>query len=304
MDPKDRSKFIGGSDAAGVLGMSRWDTPLSVWAEKTGQFKKPEVESEAAELGRELEDYVAKRFARKTGKTVVRAESTFFHPDHSFLGANVDRLIEGEDAGLECKTASSWKSKEWEGEEIPQEYILQCYHYMMVTGKKKWYIAVLIGNQDFKWKEIDWDDKFITSLQEREIDFWKNYVIPKVMPGITAITRHDTDTLMGLFPTASEGKEVELEDDANLAVESLIALKQDIKNCENQIELHENILKRLLEDAEVGQTSMYRIGWTNSRWSGLDQKGLKLAYPDVHLKFMQTKAVRKFGYKPLKKEKQ
>ncbi len=65
---RDRSTFIGGSDAAGVLGKSRWDTPLSVWAEKTGQYIKPEVESEASELGKELEDYVAKRFARKTGK--------------------------------------------------------------------------------------------------------------------------------------------------------------------------------------------------------------------------------------------
>jgi len=102
----DRSKFIGGSDAAGVLGMSRWDTPLSVWCEKTGQFIKPEVESEAAELGRELEDYVAKRFSRKTGKTVIRASDTFFHADHNFLGANVDRLIEGEDAGLDASVVT------------------------------------------------------------------------------------------------------------------------------------------------------------------------------------------------------
>jgi len=300
----DRSKYIGGSDAAGVLARSRWDTPLSVWCEKTGQFIKPEVESEAAELGKELEDYIAKRFARKTGKTVVRCDDLILHPDYDFLGAHVDRLIEGEDAGLECKTASAWKSKEWEGEEIPQEYILQCYHYMMVTGRKKWYLAVLIGNQDFKIKELLWDDKIINNMRDAEIAFWDDFVVPKVIPGITAITRFDADTLQGLFPVATEGKEIELEDEANISVETITALKQDIKTCENMIELHENILKRLLGDAEIGQTSTYRIGWTNSKWSGLDGKALKESMPEIHARFYKSKPIRKFGYKPLKGEKQ
>jgi len=33
--------------------------------------------------------------------------------------ANVDRLVVGEKIGLECKTASEYLKKEWEGEEIP-----------------------------------------------------------------------------------------------------------------------------------------------------------------------------------------
>ena len=42
----------------------------------------------------------------ETGKKVRRANAIFVHPEHEFMFANVDRMISGEDAGLECKTAS------------------------------------------------------------------------------------------------------------------------------------------------------------------------------------------------------
>lgn len=295
-----RSKFIGGSDAAGIMGMSRWDTPLSIWAEKTGQYIKPEVESEAQELGRELEDYVARRFERKTGKKVLRSSETIFDETYPFIGANVDRLVDVEDAGLECKTASAWKSKEWEGEEIPQEYIIQCMHYMMVTGKKKWYLAVLIGNQSFQIKELNYDDKFIETLKKREVEFWENFIVPKIMP--TLITSRDSDTLSGLFPLASEGKTIQLSDEANILIETLQANKQDLKTVESAIEENENQLKALLGDAESGQTALYKVSWQNIKSRRLDTKALEQFYPDIVKQFKPEKITRRFSYKGLKEE--
>lgn len=300
VEARPRTTFLGGSDAAGVLGLSRWDTPLSVWAEKTGQFVRPDLDSEAAELGRELEDYVAKRFCRKTGKSVVRAEGTVFHPDFGFLGANVDRLLEGEEAGLECKTCSPWKSKEWEGEDIPQEYIAQCYHYMMVTGLRKWYIAVLIGNQEFKWKEIAWDPKIGAQMLQRETTFWTEFVIPKVMP--SQITRFDADTLQGLFPVAEEGKVLQLGDDASKLCENLEALKADAKSLEQQIDLTENQLKALLGAAEGADTPLYKIRWSNLITKRFDTKAFEAQHPELCAKFRKPTASRRFSYKPLKKE--
>ncbi len=297
----DRTKFLGGSDAAGVVGASRWDTPLSVWAEKTGQYIKPDVESEAAELGKELEDYVAKRFTRKTGKPLVRVGSTFFHPDHNFIGGNVDRVVVGEDAGFEAKTCSAWKSKEWEGEEIPQEYIVQCWHYMMVTGRKKWYIAVLIGNQDFKWKEIHWDEKVIRDLERREVNFWNEFVIPKVMP-MQSISKRDTDTLDLLFPEAVDGRVIDLGDATNQLVEILIANKKDLKNLEGIIEQNENELKAQLKDAEEGRTSLYKIAWNNIKWKRFDTKKFEIDYPELSKEYKPEKLIRRFSYKSLEEK--
>lgn len=44
----DRTKSIGSSDAAGVLGLSRWDTVLSIWAEKTGRVVPDDISQNLA----------------------------------------------------------------------------------------------------------------------------------------------------------------------------------------------------------------------------------------------------------------
>lgn len=51
-----------------------------------------------------------------------------------FMLADVDRLVYGEQAGLEIKTASPYKWKDWKNGDIPIHYQIQCNHYMAVTG--------------------------------------------------------------------------------------------------------------------------------------------------------------------------
>jgi len=152
---ENRSKFIGGSDIAAVMGVSRWKTPLQLWAEKTGAVQPEDLsDKEYVELGSELEDFIAKHFEKKAGIKVRRAPRRYTHKDHPFMACQVDRLVTGTDELVECKNASAWKAKEWEGEEIPVEYILQVSWQLMVTGRKKGYLAVLIGGNTFKWKEV------------------------------------------------------------------------------------------------------------------------------------------------------
>lgn len=64
-----RQKGIGGSDAAVVLGLSKWKTPFELWLEKTGQVMPEESQSEAAYFGTILEDVVAKEFELRSGKS-------------------------------------------------------------------------------------------------------------------------------------------------------------------------------------------------------------------------------------------
>ena len=67
--------------------------------------------------------------------------------------ADVDRLIVGEDAGLECKTVSAYHADKWKDGAIPEHYLIQCFHYMIVTGKRAWYIAAVILGQGFVFKD-------------------------------------------------------------------------------------------------------------------------------------------------------
>ena len=145
-----RKQGLGGSDVATIAGLSKWKSQVQVFLEKTQAIEQEDVQSEAY-FGNVLEEVVAQEFAKRTGLKVQRRNAILQHPAYPWMLANVDRLIVGERIGLECKTASEYLKK-WEGEEIPVTYLLQCQHYMAVTGYEAWWIAVLIGGNKFVYK--------------------------------------------------------------------------------------------------------------------------------------------------------
>lgn len=278
---QNRNKYIGGSDCAGVLGLSRWTTPLRIWAEKTGQIE-PQDKSDQLhiKLGNRLEEVVAELFCEKTGKKVRRVNETIFHKQYSFIGANIDRRIIGEDTILECKTCSAWKAKEWEGEDIPQEYILQCLHYLAVTGAQKAYIAVLIGNQDFHYKEITRNEKLIDDIIAKEVYFWREFIEKKIMP--MQITKNDADTLYSLYPLETEGKKIQLDDDAVILFENRQALLQDKKHIIDLLEKTDNEIKAILKDAEVAESDKWICTWKNKITKRLDTEKIKNEFPKIY----------------------
>lgn len=288
---QERQQFIGSSDAAAVLGLSRWSTPLHVWAEKTGQIEHEDIsERVAVKLGNKLEQTVAELFMEETGKVVHRVNEPQVHPVYPFITCQIDRRVVAEDALLECKTASAWKAKEWVGEEIPQEYIIQVYHQLAVTGKKKAYIAVLIGNQDFVWKEIPRDEKVIKDLIAKEVAFWNTYVIPKVMPA--QITASDSDTLYNLYPIATPIT-LELSDEVTRIIEERNAIIQDIKSLEKQAEQHENEIKARVGEAEGATAGKWLIKWANQSQVRLDTDRIKKEAPELYSKFGKETKFRK-----------
>ena len=57
-----RRQGIGGSDAAAILGLNPWKTPMDVWLEKTGEFTRDDEENEQMYWGTVLEAVVAEEF--------------------------------------------------------------------------------------------------------------------------------------------------------------------------------------------------------------------------------------------------
>lgn len=176
-----RKKGIGGSEAASVAGLNPWSSPLKVWMDKLNQIKEEVVDTERMRVGRDLEEYVAKRFEEATGKKVRRENYLLQHPEHKFMFANLDRVVIGENAFLECKTTSSYGKQEWE-EGIPLHYELQCLHYMAVCGFDYCYIACLIGNERFIWHKIERDDETINNLINIEKEFWEEHILKEIPP--------------------------------------------------------------------------------------------------------------------------
>ena len=110
---------------------------------------------------------------KRQERKIRKSGFSFQSEKHPFMLANVDRLIVGEKAGLECKTASALTRCDFENGDIPPSYYCQCMHYMAVTGFEKWYIAVLVMGKGFFWYEINRNEEEIEALIKAEGDFWE-----------------------------------------------------------------------------------------------------------------------------------
>lgn len=291
-----RRKGIGGSDAAAIAGLSKWKSPVAVYLEKTGQSPLEEAQSEAAHFGTILEDVVAQEFTRRTGLKVKRRNAILQHKEYPFMLANVDRLIVGERAGLECKTASEYLKGEWEGEEVPAAYLLQCQHYMAVTGYSAWWIAVLIGGNKFVHKKIERDEEIIQYLINLESDFWNNHVVPQVTPLMDG-SEASTALLKNMYPVGEPESETELPLEADMLLEQLEQAKQEATSASERVTELENRLKAMLGEYETGIASKHVVTWKNTTRNIIDSKALAKDHPKLYQKYLKPSVSRRFGVK-------
>lgn len=295
----ERMKGIGGSDAGIILGLNKYRTPFELWLEKTGQVEPIEIDNEAIYWGNEMENVVAKEFEKRTGKKVRRANFMFSHPDYPFIRANVDRMVVGESAVLECKTASAFLAKEWKDDEIPETYLVQVQHYLGVTGKKKGYIAVLIGGNRFVWKEVERDEELIKIIFDAEINFWEHHVKqgkPPQLDGSSAAEQF----LKEKFDRAEKDKQIILPGEFKELIAQYNKLKADEKLVSIARKEIENKIKATLEDAEIGTVGDYQVSWKNQSRTSVDSKTLKEKFPDIYKKVLRTTSFRKFDIKEAK----
>ena len=80
-----RKQGIGGSDVAAILGISKWNSAISLWLNKTNQTEDDTQENEAMEWGTIMESVIRNHFAKVTGKTVVEVHAMLQHPDYPFM---------------------------------------------------------------------------------------------------------------------------------------------------------------------------------------------------------------------------
>lgn len=275
---KLRSQYIGGSDAAAVVGMNPFASPYSLWAEKTG--KVPGFAGNlATEVGTYLEEFVAQKFAHETGKKVRKCNQSFLNSEYPFAIANIDREIVGEDAGLEIKTTDSLNLKKFKGGEYPANYYCQMVHYLAVTGKQRWYLAVLIGNKEFKWFVLDRDEAEIAALMGAEADFWE--LVKKDIPPAVDGSKATSEALNAVY--ANSNDEVVDLHSFGMDMRRYMALKQQAKELDNQAEEIANHIKATMGEAGRGECADYKISWKSQTRRTFDSKRFARENPDIDL---------------------
>lgn len=253
-----RNMGIGGSDASVIMGLNSYKSPYQLWLEKIGEAAPEDLTGNPfVYWGQKNEPNIADWFNEETGKKVQRL-GTLRNKEYPFMIANVDRTVIGENAGLEIKTAGAPQYKKWKGDEIPDAYYCQCLHYMAVTGADYWYIAVLLGGNDAKWKRIERNEEDIKALIEKEKEFW-NLVETKTPPPVDGSMScgnalkwkykgdPESETML---PVEAEELINELDKDAEVEK----ALKESIQ-------LKKNLLMDMMGKFEVGRVGDRKVTW-------------------------------------------
>ena len=274
-----RHQYIGGSDAAAVVGLNRFASPYSLWAEKTGRI--PGFAGNlATEVGTYLEEFVAQKFADETGKKVRRVNQSFLNSEYPWAIANIDREIVGEDAGLEIKTTSELNLKSFKGGEYPENYYAQCVHYMAVTGKKRWYLAVLIGNREFKRFVIERDEAEISALMAAESEFWQ-HVQNNTPPPVDGL-RATTDAIGAIYKNSNNANTADLYGYMS-DLERYLSIGKQIKKLKEIQDEAANHVKEFMGGAVTGDCDRFKVSWKSATRRTFDSKRFAAENPEIDL---------------------
>lgn len=294
----ERRKGIGGSDAAGVLGISPFEdsTPLCIYRDKRGVAPLETKPTAAMKWGTKHEPMILEEFAEQTGREVVRPEFMFVDSEHQCLLANLD----GETADpmhdiVEAKTCNVFGADDW-GEpgtdEIPALYLAQVQHYMGVCDRDKAFVAVLIGGNDFRIYAVRRNERLIKLIRDRCVSFWHDNVEKGIPPDPE--TKGDLKLLYG---DGGQDGLVEASEEDILAAEELRRLKAEKKEITAKIEEQTNKLKASMGDAAELWSPIYGQNlatWKSSSSRRLDQKALKKQKPEIYEAFLKTSRTRRF----------
>ena len=290
---KYRKRGIGGSDAGAVCGLNPYRTAIQVYYDKTSD-EIEKIDNEAMRQGREFEDYVARRFTEATGKKVRRANAMFYDERNTFMLADVDRMVVGENAGLECKTASPYMADKWQDGKIPMSYQIQCHHYMSVCNADAWYIAVLIYGREFKYYRIERDEEMIADLIHIEQDFWENCVRKGQIPepdgskiADTVIAEYFKQSRREVIPLTGFDEKLQRRQELVTVIDRM---EQEKKQIEQELKLY-------LGEAEQAENERFFVSWKAVNSNRLDEKRLKEEQPQVYEKYRKMITSRRFTVK-------
>jgi len=310
----DRKLYIGGSDAAPILGLSRWTTRYQTYLKKRGEWE-PEITPERQELfdmGNIMEPVIREKlFPRWWAKTQgQKLMSVSYDPENMWcqlpdeggpiIGGNLDGIIREYDdksiiteyAVLECKTADKYTAIKWgdvQTDYVPPEYACQCQHYMMISGAKKCYLAVLIGGNDFRVYVLKADQEFHEILKAEYLRFWH-----EVKSGNPPESKTLDDCRLK-YPQ-DDSLDITADDKISSYIARIRQAKESIKTIQNESDNLEIAVKEYMGEAVelVDKTGKKLVSWKTQETTRVDTTKLKTDFPEVYKAVCKVSSSRVF----------
>lgn len=227
--------------AQGYAGSS----PVLTMAQKLGTA--PEFEpSLRMKIGRLMESVTRQVYTLKTDRGVVPAEPYQLHvnPLYPWLGASLD-AVDTEDDLLELKNHGDWMKDE---SDIPGGWYLQCQTQLIVTGRKRIRLVVLIQGSDMKIFDLEPNAEIRDEILKRSKQFHEDMLAGRV-PAPTV--PEDNDNYKYIW-TPVAGSTIELDSELASLGAMRKAIKDEQKELEERLDRLEARVKYALGENEVG----------------------------------------------------
>lgn len=280
----ERRKGIGGSDSAAALGLSEWREPFELYLEKIGEAELREP-TEQMLFGNLLEPIVREEYVRRTGNDVVFGQPAVVSEQYPWMRVNLDGMISPE-LIFEAKTARSdagWG--EPGSDDIPQDYILQNQHAMIVTGAVVVDVAVLIAGSDFRIYRQEHNPMLAELVIEGEREFWRH---------VETRTPPEPKTLkaINLRWRSADPRKVELSPEGADAVRKLAVIKRQIETLKIDADTCEMAIKIELREADVATVDgVVAVTWQQAKdGRAVDWKKLEAEHPAIVAHYTTSKA--------------
>lgn len=258
-----RSRGIGASEIAAIVGLDPFRAPIDVWRTKVEGLRTPDTPH--TKRGRYLESALLRWYADETGNR-VRPGVPCVHPAHPVVLATPDFLVLDEVERCtrvgEIK-APSWRAaREWEEDGVPDRYICQVQQQMAVIGVAHADIAAYLDDR-LVLIPVELDAELAATLVDAAERFWSSYVLTRVPPPPDA-SRSYSSWLRQRFRD-TRGDYVTATPQAELWAERLRLAKARLTAAEADEREARNHLQALIGQADGLIGRFGRICWRHNR---------------------------------------
>lgn len=284
---QQRTKGVGGSDVAAIMGLSPWRTPLQVWLEKTGREQTQDISDKPyVAFGNTMEPVIGKWYAERFPTFTVRRVNAICQSiTRPWAQASLDYEVnDGRRWGvLEIKTART--AQDWQ-DGVPDYYLTQVTHYMSVTGRPFADVAVFFRDAcEYKVFRVERDPEDVSAVDQAVNTFWHDYVEAGIMPQLTG-TAGEVASLTDYYGKPADTF-TQLHDASPEAVEARQAIAEylDAARAEKQAKEAKTkataTLAKLIGDGKGLDTDVARVTWVRSEITKLDTKRLQAEHPEI-----------------------
>lgn len=263
---QERKNIITATDAAKILGFSKFGSPISVYMDKLGLGQPVEV-TEAMEAGNRFERPILEWYADREGveKLVFGEPYTLtISPTHPLIGASLDTQALKTSVLYPVDAKNIGYDRGGYGEpgtdQIPLYYASQLIIQMHVTEAPHADLAVVFGGQKLLTYRLHRNLTLEHEIVGRCMDFWHNHIVTETPPEVDGSVQY-TEYLQQLVKQTSE-RTIAATSEMHGVAMRLQNVKEDLERLEAEETLYKNQMRSWIGESKTLVGSCWKANWS------------------------------------------